>query len=179
MKIVILGGRNHWISFELLSVFFSVVVLAPPKHKNIYCYLQQTRLRGRDETVNTKTWELSPPQFPLSPNTQVFFLCSRIERHEILLYHRQHNPIFTKNLKQRQYVLRRQGKSPLKQSLLWIVNLLVTNSRGCQKDHYCSQERARKGPVSVPVSEAYAVLRKRYRLSSNNWDLWVQLALDT
>lgn len=33
MKIVILGGRNHWISFKLLSVFFSVVDLAPSKHK--------------------------------------------------------------------------------------------------------------------------------------------------
>lgn len=69
MKIVILGGRNHWISFKLLSIFFSVVVLTSPKHKkrdNIYRYIYQTRLHSRDETVSTKTWESSPsaPPFP-------------------------------------------------------------------------------------------------------------------
>lgn len=28
---------------------------------------------------------------------------------------------------------------------LGVVNLLVPNSRGCQKDRYCSQEMARRG----------------------------------
>ena len=47
----------------------------------------------------------------LTPRHSGFFLCSRVETSKILVYPRWHNPIFSKNLKQRQYAFKRQGKA--------------------------------------------------------------------
>lgn len=123
------------------------------KKKNNHLLYIPNMTSQREEWAITKAWKANPS----SPSdTQVFLFCPEIERYESLIYYRKHNLTLSKNLRQRLYVLK--SREGLAKCSLWSVNLRVTDSRGCQRDRYCSQEIEKR--EMVPASEqTYSTLK--------------------